>query len=452
MVKYGILTLLVCIVALVVFKKEIGLSTWQSKQAPYIIDKEVRYYKGPPDQSLVARPAPIPASQATALPPLPKRIKVPYAAEEENVYSYNVYREPDKPWILHLAVVTKFIDDTNEAVNDYKIWYRVSNDGGNTFASLHPLIQSGKDYDFKHPIRPVWAGKNGFFSCISVPVVRASNGEIMATFTLTSLDENGKIYNPSKCSSFTAAGVLIGRWADGGQDIIWDFGQTVMLSPEQSTRGAMEPTVIELSQKGEFLMLLRASNDWGIFDEKGKWVGSHKSDQDFQLLPGHKWVSYSRDYCRTWSKPVPFGYADGAAFFSPSSCSTVLRSIKNGRLYWIGNICPENPAANDPRYPLVIGEIDEVKKGIKKDSLLVIDTRDPQYDSNKMQLSNFKVYEDPANGNLLVVLQRLEPVVGPWGDWTSGGHGSWYLVGVPYGRFFRVFRGVSHWLSCSTGA
>ncbi len=132
------------------------------------------------------------------------------------------------------------------------------------------------------------------------------------------------------------------------------------------------------------------------------------SNQDQPDQPGHKWLCTSDDYCRTWSKPKPLCYSNGEKVFSPSACSDIRRNSKDGKLYWISNISPENSAGNDPRYPLVIGQVDEEKLGIIKETVKVIDSRDPAKDSPHLQLSNFSVNEDPVSGNFIVQLSRLD--------------------------------------------
>jgi hypothetical protein len=68
---------------------------------------------------------------------------------------------------------------------------------------------------------------------------------------------------------------------------------------------------------------------------------------------------------------------------------------------------------------------------LKKESILALDTRNPARDSYKMQLSNFDVYEDPENGNILVVLERFDvPAISGQDSLED----SWYLIGVPPGK------------------
>src|SRR3546814_505825 len=160
------------------------------------------------------------------------------------------------------------------------------------------------------------------------------------------LDETGERAHADDTFTFSDSGVLIGAWTENGADVLWDLGETVHLDfTTQSTRGAMEPALIELSEPGHFLMFLRASN--------------YKQPD----MPSYKWKAVSTDYCRTWSEPEPFTYADGEPFFSPSACSVIMRSSKDGKIYWFGNISPENASHNYPRFPLVVGVLDEASLG-----------------------------------------------------------------------------------------
>ncbi len=333
---------------------------------------------------------------------LPKTIKVPYPPGEENVYPVHVYREagaeraPDVGRVLRLAYTTPHLDDTVEGAKTYKTWYQISTDGGKTFDELRPLIQRGAGYDRFRPIAPVRVPKNSYVPSIPPPS-RASNGEIMVPFYLWPLDDKGEHYNPVGGMTFTDAGVLIGKWTDDGKDIVWDLGQTVRLEGDRSTRGAVEPAIIETTP-GRFLMILRGSND----------ARPH--------LPGYKWKCVSEDFCRTWSAVTPLTYSDGGNFFSPSACSDIRRHSKNGKVYWIGNICPENPRGNSPRYPLVIARVDETSCGLIRETVKVIDTRDPDKDGPDVQFSNFKVAEDPATGAFIVTLARFDVSKVPPGE------------------------------------
>ena len=117
-------------------------------------------------------------------------------------------------------------------------------------------------------------------------------------------------------------------------------------------------------------------------------------------LLGRKWMSISTDNGHHWSTPRPWTYADGQSFFSPSSCSQLL-THSNGRIYWIGNICPSNPRGNLPRYPLVIGEVDPASGGLICSTVNEIDSR-RDGDWERMQVSNFFAREDRETGDIMI--------------------------------------------------
>jgi len=118
-------------------------------------------------------------------------------------------------------------------------------------------------------------------------------------------------------------------------------------------------------------------------------------------------------------EPEPWTYADGGEFFSPRSCSQLVPH-SSGRLFWIGNIVPENPTGNQPRTPLVIGEVD-VKSGLlRQETVWVIDDRKAG-DRPLPARSNFSAREDRETGEVVVNLSRLfvRSPPEPARDWTS---------------------------------
>jgi hypothetical protein len=311
--------------------------------------------------------------------------------------------EPGKPWVLQLAISTPGEGDTSAGSPQYKIWYRTSVNNGKKFSDLKQVIIDG--YTNMNPIDSVEIGRNGFNVDFTRPIVRASNGEIMIPVGLHPWDaEKHKIYLPvSGAYIFQDAGVLIANWLDNGNDVEWKFGQWLRIDYNQSTRGLSEPTIVETKTPGKFAMVARGSN------------------LARPELPGYAWVSFSNDYCRTWSAPKPLTYTDGGNFFVPTAHSTLFKSRKSKRVYWIGNLTPTNPDASFPRYPLVIGEIDLKSFALIKNSVTEIDTRHPNAEDLKVQLSNFKVMENVEANEILVVCTRREGS-------KAASHPSWYRI------------------------
>lgn len=99
-------------------------------------------------------------------------------------------------------------------------------------------------------------------------------------------------------------------------------------------------------------------------------------------------------------------YDDGTQFYSPSSYHKLFRHSVTNKLYWIGNICPEPPDGNSPRYPLIIAEVDEAIPSIKRSAVTIIDDRNSD-DSVDLALSNFNVLENRETHDLELSFTRL---------------------------------------------
>ena len=141
------------------------------------------------------------------------------------------------------------------------------------------------------------------------------------------------------------------------------------------------------------------------------WRGSNSP-----VTAGRKWFSVSTDGGMTLTAPVELKYDDGSRFYSPSSYHRMVRSSKTGRLYWIGNICPNPPNHNSPRYPLIIAQVDETIPALKRNTVTVIDDRKGG-DGPGLQLSNFSLLENRQTHELEIFLTRLGE--DPQNKWNS---------------------------------
>ena len=135
---------------------------------------------------------------------------------------------------------------------------------------------------------------------------------------------------------------------------------------------------------GRLLLIMRGSNM-----KRERW-----NTRIADGTPSYKWASWSDDGGKTFTQPVPWHFDDGEPVYSSATISKFIRSTKNGKLYWIGNVTDkEKTYANFPRYPLHICQVDEHTALLKRDTLTVIDTR-REGESEQVQLSNFTVFEN----------------------------------------------------------
>ncbi len=339
----------------------------------------------------------------------PRQLEVPFYHYPDQVgpSRQNVYQNPyvlaydDKRCVAN-AMLTRGVGDTATGFMDYKMWYRVSLDGGRTYGELRPIVQQGEGYSPMHPIEYVRVGKNSFcYATIPGIMLKLSNGQVFFPCYYAPLDAQGNYYNPLHAYTFSWVCGIIGTWNAAGDDLLWDVSEPVVIDADQSSRGADECAVIELAGKpGQLLMVIRASNEP---NPTGK-------------IPAYKWRTLSTDYGKTWSRCEPFTFTDGEPFLSPSACCSFIRSSRTGTCYWVGNISRTLPRGNAPRYPLVIAELDEASLALRHNTLTIIDDRQPD-DPPDMQLSNYNLLEDEKTGELVLQVNRWVPA----GNFPGGG-------------------------------
>ncbi|MBI4906810.1 MAG: exo-alpha-sialidase [Acidobacteria bacterium] len=271
-------------------------------------------------------------------------------------------------------------DDPLEGMRIWTIHYRIGVNG-----DPRAVVHEGAQYSVEHSMPGVWMGKNAVMlgDSASVPV-STKDGRILLPVTLSPLGKDGKLYNPTGGYTYTEAMVIHGTWKNGA--LVWRASDRVAADPALSTRGMDEPT-LGLLDDGRILMVMRGSNDKN------------------HALPGRRWVSLSSDGGYKWTKPAPWTYSTGELFYSPSSCSQLLKH-SSGRLFWLGNISPENPKGNRPRYPLVIAEVDRKSGLLLKETLRVVDDRQPG-ESEILMLSNFYAREDREKHDVVLHMTRL---------------------------------------------
>lgn len=191
-------------------------------------------------------------------------------------------------------------------------------------------------------------------------------------------------------TSSTAGGSPAGSSSSAGGPPAWEWelSDTIHVDPEKASRGYSENALAELPD-GRIAMVMRGDN--GAYPER----------------LGHKWLSFSADDGMTWTEPEPLGCTDGGPIESGSNGCALVRSITDGRLYFIGNLADagERAKANWPRSPLVIAEVQEEPFAIRRETITDIDRRQPG-EPPLTQMSNFRYYQDRTTGDVVVFLSR----------------------------------------------
>lgn len=276
-----------------------------------------------------------------------------------------------------------------EAWADHNLW-QVSRDDGRTWGEPHLLgYEDGPAYDPAHWAPRTYLSTNRMYGAYAAVATREGTVVYPASGVPMVVVDHGE--------RETVAGVLcfIGTWRVDENAYRWEISERVYVPHRVSGRGLQEPAIAALTD-GRLLLVMRGSNE--IFPRN--WTGTVEQ-------PGRKWMSISDDGGRTWAPVTDLRYDSGEQFYSPSALCKLLRHSRTGKLYWFGNICPEPPAGNRPRYPLYIAEVAEPDAALVKDTLTVIDDRDPDRDSDLVQFSNFSVLENRETGEIELYMTRF---------------------------------------------
>ena len=218
--------------------------------------------------------------------------------------------------------------------------------------------------------------------------IKTSGGRLLFPGMRQTIDAAGKAVHYGKTwAPVDELVTVIGEYDRSGE-LVWRLGQPLNINPELSSRGLDENTLTEL-RDGRIAAICRGDNS--AFPEK----------------PGYKWLTFSQNEGETWSAPVPLPTAGGEPIESGANGSALFRSIKNGKLYWMGNLAlrGERAKGNWPRSPLVIVEVQEEPFALKRDTIFALDERTFN-DSPRVQMSNFRFYQDRENGDVVVFLTR----------------------------------------------
>jgi hypothetical protein len=292
--------------------------------------------------------------------------------------------------------------------------------------------EAGDELDPQDPLKPGFLHSNGAY--FGQKIIRLRNGTLAFPVCGVRIPADAPDPNPQGVSVWDTPAdsrnigslCFVGRPSrlkplvqrQGGYE--WTAGKPVWLPRHVSSRGLMEPDVAELKD-GRLLLIWRGSN-----------AGLDPASQ-----PGHKWFSVSEDGGLTLSPPQELRYDDGSSFYSPSSYHLLIRHSRNRKLYWVGNISPTPTAGNEPRYPLVIAEVDEAisetgdrhhfppgtvlptgsvgENGclspvsaptLNKRTVTVIDDRGPN-DPAHLSLSNFSLLENRETHDFELYMTRV---------------------------------------------
>jgi hypothetical protein len=282
---------------------------------------------------------------------------------------------PERDLLIHVTN-DLFQPDMGDNTDGYTNKIRITTGTGEQVSRGEGAQVLISDFGFEH----------GCYISFCHPI-RDSKGRVLVPIQHPKCDEAGNF------TGLRIPALLIGEF-DGAGNLIWHVGSDVPYEEGHSSRGHWEGAIAELKD-GRLAMILRGCN--GAFIAK----------------PGYKWLTFSQDSGESWTPVVPLQCTDGSSMQSSANGSGFFRSIKNDKLYWMGNLAPGwiQPQWNWPRSPLYLCEVQEEPTfGLKRETIVVLD-KDDEDDYMKqnyfLQLSNFKYYQDRQTGDLVFYMTRF---------------------------------------------
>jgi hypothetical protein len=268
---------------------------------------------------------------------------------------------------------------------DHNLWLTSDNDGESWSKPRLLKYESGAEFNYEKWNNEKFLKNNQLYG--SYTLIPLSNGTVIypANMPCEIEDDQGDCFvSGIRCFIF--------KWNKEKKDYEIELSKPVGVPHRVSGRGLTEPSIAQLKD-GRLVMTMRGSTST-----------SPQHPQIKVESPGRCWRAISEDYGKTWSQVSDWRFDNGGQFYSPGAFAKLLRH-SSGKLFWVGNITPEPPEGELPRYPLYIAEVNEDKVALIRSTLTMIDTRKPE-EPEEVQLSNFKIFENRESGVIELYLSR----------------------------------------------
>ena len=337
-------------------------------------------------------------------------IKLPYGKVYNPVHKHYVYSYMTRYFVDgHKIAYEKSWSEGNgigkngiQGCFDHQ-FISVLDDNGNVLTDKMVKYERGNDFNPENPRDVEFLLKNNGYQGANGDIIVLKNGDILfavaprvvsacqlAGISPEPYNNVGELDNDFR-AVMVARGVFNKK--TNGYDLT--FSNPLMFDKHLCSRGVMEPILAEL-ESGKLLLVMRGSNlnypGWNTCVKEG--------------TPGYKWYSISNDGGKTFSEPKPWQFDNGDMVYSPSSIFALIRSSKNNKLYWVGNVTDNKAYGNFPRFPLNIAQVSEETGLLIKDTFTEIDTKQ-KGETERVQLSNFYILEDRETLKIEITLSKI---------------------------------------------
>jgi len=282
-----------------------------------------------------------------------------------------------------IDMTQEMFDTGNQRQRTVHICYELSFDAGATWTAAKKVVDKRAPYDEINWGPGLVYGYAGAAIDLAAPVW-LEDGTVVFGLTMYNVPLPGADVRDQSRGGRYGVIYLRGQWNDDGTDMLWHFGEPILLTAEQSPLGCCEPAAIALCDNRLFnTMRCQGDEDRGIFSTR--------------------YSTLSHDGGMTWSEPAPLRYDDGEIVWTPASLSSFFRSSRTGHCYWIANILPGPVYHQMPRYPLTIARFDPDRCCIVRDTVQVIQDRPPGL-PEQVRYTNWGLYEERGSGDLIMTM------------------------------------------------
>jgi len=273
---------------------------------------------------------------------------------------------------------------TNVRQRTFRIYYRVSADGGRSWTAARQVIHRGSECDSDHWLPGITYGTNSATFGMSRFAQTADGAIVLPIVRFMTFDNQRPIelcdHRNSKLVAF-----LRGTWTDSGDDLEWDVSEYLDCPPEERPSGIAEPDLVSL--------------DGNVLFSTMRAMGTEKLN-----IPSLRMSAKSVNGGKTWTEPKPLTYDDGATVWVPACPSEFFVSPDTGRIYWVANIQDKPVFGAYPRNPLAIAEFDPDRCCLIRESVQVFWRAPANMSATDRRYSNWSSYRDSETGELVLTM------------------------------------------------
>lgn len=268
----------------------------------------------------------------------------------------------------------------------YRLFYRVSRDGGLTWGEPAQAIDARPGYDAVRWAPGIEHGRVGGVG--DGQRVFLPDGAMVMGFTLHQPAAPPEDVSERAKELYTTTRFAQARLSADAARLEWRFSDDEVRVPFPRAAGGCCESALAWLGGVRLYATMRCQGDerCGIFSSRQGVV--------------------SEDGGLTWSRPAPLAYDDGRPVWTPASLHQFVRSSKNGRTYLLANILDRPVFGQVPRYPLCLAEFDCDRLCVVRHTVQIVQGL-PSGAPRDRRYTNWGLYEERGSGDVIVFLPEM---------------------------------------------